>query len=252
LSSLRRLLTPLGPCGGLLLALLLLEQALTGLYLALLLPQHLLLHLLLHWLQQLLLIGLRLNRLGPGLRGCSAVLLRAEGGLIALSRRVDAILRPALYPLGHLAGSPLTDIALEPGLLPVNFTHRSPVFELGLPQAVIGPKLAAAVLFTLGPSRLLRRPRLRQTLALAALLLGSQSGSDRRDSRNSRTRRPFLSCGLPPGQARQQEQTQRAQCVAHVSPVSTIRRSSAMNCADCISCSLDAVRGTSWAKGPSV
>jgi hypothetical protein len=246
LRSLRRLLTPLGPCNGLLLALLLLEQALTGLYLALLLPLHLLLNLLLHWLQQLLLIGLRLNRLGPGLRGCSAVLLRAEGWLIALSRRVDAILRPALYPLGHLAGSTLTDIALEPGLLPVNFTHRSPVFELGLPQAVIGPKPAAAVLFTLDPSRLLRRPRLRKTLALAALLLGSQGAI------NSRTRRPFLSCGLPPGQARQQEQTQRAQCVAHVSPVSTIRRSSAMNCADCISCSLDAVRGNSWAKGPSV
>lgn len=244
--SLRRLLTPLGPCNGLLLALLLLEQALTGLYLALLLPLHLLLNLLLHWLQHLLLIGLRLNRLGPGLRGCSAVLLRAEGGLIALYRRFGAILRPALYPLGHLAGSTLTDIALEPGLLPVNFTHRSPVFELGLPQAVIGPKLTAAVLFTLGPSRLLRRPRLRQTLALAALLLGSQGAI------NSGNRRPFLSCGLPPGQARQQEQTQRAQCVAHVSPVSTIRRSSAMNCADCISCSLDAVRGNSWAKGPSV
>jgi hypothetical protein len=242
LSSLRRLLTPLGPCNGLLLALLLLEQALSGLYLALLLSLHLLLNLLLH----LLLIGLRLNRLRPGLRGCSAVLLRAEGGLIALYRRFGAILRPALYPLGHLAGSTLTDIALEPGLLPVNFTHRSPVFELGLPQAVIGPKLTAAVLFTLDPSRLLRRPRLRQTLALAALLLGSQGAI------NSRNRRSFLSCGLPPGQARQQEQTQRAQCVAHVSPVSTIRRSSAMNCADCISCSLDAVRGNSWAKGPSV
>jgi len=38
----------------------------------------------------------------------------------------------------------------------------------------------------------------------------------------------------------------------HVSEVSTSRRASARNSADCISRSLDTVRGNSWASGPSV
>lgn len=38
----------------------------------------------------------------------------------------------------------------------------------------------------------------------------------------------------------------------HVSPVSTMRRSSARNSLDCISLSRETVRGNSWASGPSV
>ena len=39
---------------------------------------------------------------------------------------------------------------------------------------------------------------------------------------------------------------------AHVSPVSTTRRSNARNSLDCISLSRETVRGNSWASGPSV
>ncbi|MEN9770197.1 MAG: hypothetical protein RLZZ180_1827 [Pseudomonadota bacterium] len=152
--SLRRLLATLGPFAGLLLALLLLEQALLGLSLALLLPLNLLLQLLLN----LLLILLRLHGLGPGLPARIALLVRADLARLALWWGINALLRallhallcPALYPLGDLGGSPLTDIALEKGLLPVDLAHRSPMFEPGLPHAIIDPKPAAAVLFTLG------------------------------------------------------------------------------------------------------
>jgi hypothetical protein len=154
LRSLRRLLATLGPFAGLLLALLLLEQALLGLSLALLLPLNLLLQLLL----SLLLILLRLHGLGPGLPARIALLVRADLARLALWWGINALLRallhallgPALYPLGDLGGSPLTDIALEKGLLPVDLAHRSPMFEPGLPHAIIDPKPAAAVLFTLG------------------------------------------------------------------------------------------------------
>lgn len=51
-------------------------------------------------------------------------------------------------------------------------------------------------------------------------------------------------------------QEQQAQATGddllHVRPVSTVRRSRAMNSADCISCRREAVRGNSWASGPSV
>jgi len=54
------------------------------------------------------------------------------------------------------------------------------------------------------------------------------------------------------GQRRPAEQQPDQAMQPHVSEVSTARRSSARNSADCISARRDTVRGNSWASGPSV
>jgi hypothetical protein len=107
LCSLRRLLAPLSPCTGLLLSLLLLEQSLAGLSLALLLTLSQLLGGLLLRLSR----PNRLHRLGPGLTGWRAGLIRAHLALLALCRAVGALLRAALDPLGDVSASLLPDIA---------------------------------------------------------------------------------------------------------------------------------------------
>ncbi|WP_156967521.1 hypothetical protein [Comamonas granuli] len=190
-----------------------------------------------------LLLALRL--LGRALRpvrfGGPPGLLFAGGGLRVRRRRrtAGALLFALVDGLLALAGALLALCLVELLLLPAQRVELAMRLTAHAAQAVLDGKALLALRLVL--CLLLHDGR---TLAADARPLG---GALRRRVR------PLLGGGLQGGPEQQQAQPdERAARRGHVSPVSTVRRSSCRYSLDCISFRRETVRGNSCASGPSV
>lgn len=150
------------------------------------------------------------------------------------------------FPVGRYLQPALV---VEGDLLPTQIAHDVTMDGLCASQTISHRKLSVAPLSCLGQvavgllatrldARALNLDRLVHLVGLAPCMLKARQPRQRRPGHQHHWPYRQARCGMPTG--------------LHVSRVSTVRRSSARNSADCISLRRETVRGNSCASGPSV